>query len=512
MDAGELVVSVESGRVRGGRSRGIRYWRGIPYAAAPIGAYRFRAPRPPEPWEGVRDARRFGPVAPQLHRGQFHGAPRRVPRSEDCLRLDVTEPETRSTSSPLPVLVWVHGGGFSVGSTREYGGVGRALAASGDVVVVSVGYRLGALGWLDLRAYSTPERPIEANLGLQDLVAALRWVRTNIAAFGGDPDRVTLIGESAGAAAVTALLTMPSAHGLVAGAIAQSAPPNAVYPPDVTAAWAHEFVGLLGEVADADVESESTGEAADLLHDSDAMLLARATLALTLRAPDAYPGATCLAPVIDGEVLPERPLDAYRDGRAARVPLIIGTNDREGALFEGRIDILPTTKRRIRAVFAATRKRSRRAIKAQYPGLPERRPAADFAGDFTFWYPSVKLAERHSRFAPVYMYRFDAAPRIVKMLGLDATHGLELFPLFGLLGSRRGLAMTALGGRRMLERLGRRMRLHWNTFAAHGEPSDGWPAYDEASRATLVFDSVDRVELDPRSERRRAWQEFVPHV
>jgi len=144
--------------------------------------------------------------------------------------------------------------------------------------------------------------------------------------------------------------------------------------------------------------------------------------------------------------------------------------------------------------------------------LPERRPAADFAGDFTFWFPSVKVGERHSRHAPVYFYRFDAAPRIPRLLGLDATHGLELFALFEKFDTATGAGLTLLGGRRMYRDIGRRMQRHWVSFAASGAPEPTWPRYDEAVRRTLVFDRTDRVEPDPRRSKRLAWEEFVPHV
>jgi para-nitrobenzyl esterase len=195
------------------------------------------------------------------------------------------------------------------------------------------------------------------------------------------------------------------------------------------------------------------------------------------------------------------------------VPLIIGTNDREGSLFTGRLDILATTPKRIRAIFKRTKKSARKAIKAEYPGLPAKRPAADFGGDYAFWYPTVKVAERHSRFAPVHFYRFDIAPRLVRLAGFDATHGLELFAVFDRMNGWFGRTMTSLGGRRAFVRAGRRMRAHWLRFAHDGgvDPS-AWPAYDESDRLTLIIDAVDRVEADPRSSRRTAWQAFVPHV
>ncbi len=435
-------------------------------------------------------------------------------RSEDCLSVNVTAPdEADAPAGGRPVMVFIHGGAYSVGSSGEYPRQGERLVRQHGVVYVSLNYRLGALGWLDFRAYSSPRHPFDVNLGLRDQVAALEWVRRNVRAFGGDPGNVTLFGESSGANSVTTLLAVPAAEGLFARAIAQSSPANAVYPPVVAAKWAGEYVHLLSRlVDDDDLDSESPEDAAVMLRTADPMVLAAATTALSVRTPDEHPGTISLAPVIDGDFLPHRPLDAFRDGLAHRVPLIIGTNDREGSLFEGRIGILPTTKPRIRAIFANTKKKARKAIKRQYPGLPERRPAADFGGDFTFWFPSVKVGERHSRFAPVYFYRFDAAPRMPRLLGLDATHGLELFALFEKFDTLTGAALTVLGGRRMYRAVGRRMQRHWTSFAASGSPGPEWPRYDEAGRRTLVFDRVDHVESDPRREKRLAWQEFVPHV
>ncbi|WP_350348513.1 carboxylesterase/lipase family protein [Agromyces sp. G08B096] len=507
------VAETSAGAVRGLRRDGVRVWRGIPYADSTAGPHRFRGPRPAPAWPGIRDASRFGPVAPQLRRGQFIGAAAHLPRSEDCLSVNVVAPDGAPPANGWPVMVFLHGGGYSVGSSGEYPRQGERLARRHGIVYVSCNYRLGALGWLDLRAYSTPGHPIEANLGLRDQVAALEWVRREIRGFGGDPERVTLFGESAGGNSVTTLLTVPAAEGLFARAIAQSAPANAVYATDVAQGWAGEYVRLLSRIVDDDdLDSESRSDAAAMLRSAHPMQLAEATTALTIRTPDEQPGTIALAPVIDGEFLPMRPLDAFRDGVAHRVPLIIGTNDREGSLFEGRIDILPTTKPRIRAIFANTGKRARKEIKRQYPGLPARRPAADFAGDFTFWFPSVKVAERHSRFAPTWCYRFDAAPRTARLLGLDATHGLELFALFEKFDTPVGVGLTLLGGRRMFRTVGRRMQAHWAALAATGEPGPGWPRYDELDRRTLVFDRSDRVEPDPRRGRRLAWQAFVPHV
>jgi para-nitrobenzyl esterase len=508
---GATDVRVASGLLRGAAERGVLAWRGIPYAAAPVGPLRFRAPRPAPPWQDVRDARIAGPVAPQSRRGQFTGAHPRIPQSEDCLSLTVLAPDAPIDPASLrPVMVFIHGGAYSVGSSREVPRQGEGLVRGGGVLYVSLNYRLGALGYLDFSRYSTPERPFESNLGLRDQVAALRWVRDNIRAFGGDPDAVTLFGESAGGNAVTTLMTVPAAAGLFHRAIVQSAPPNAVYLPGRTAAWAGDFVAILRGLAPGAGVPET--DAAALLLAAHPSTLAEATAVLTRRAPDLDPGTIPLCPVIDGEFLPERPLDAFRDGRAHRVPLIIGTNAREGSLFSGRIDILATTPARIRAIFAKTKKKARKGLKAVYPGLPERPAALDFGGDYSFWYPSVRVGERHSRYAPVYFYRFDAAPRVIRLMGLDATHGLEMFPLFDRLNGWTGRGMTLLGGRRSFHAVGARMQRWWLGFALTGVPDAGWPRYDEAARATLIIDDRDRIEDDPRADRRQAWGAFVPHV
>ncbi|MGO4689387.1 carboxylesterase/lipase family protein [Glaciibacter sp. 2TAF33] len=514
-----LDIRVGDGLVRGIAERGVRAWRGIPYAAAPVGPLRFLAPQPPEPWKGVRPAHEFGLVATQLHKGQFIGAHPRIPQGEDCLNLNVIAPDAPSTPGVLrPVMVFIHGGAYSVGSSREVPRQGEVLVRAGGVIYVSLNYRLGALGYLDFTRYSTPERRFDSNLGLRDQVAALRWVHENIRAFGGDPDAVTVFGESAGGNAVTTVMTVPAAAGLFQRAIAQSAPANAVYPPLLTAEWAGEFVDILrglsgeGPLAGTGAADPGVAETVELLTTTTPDLLALATAVLTRQAPDHVPGTIPLCPVIDGDFLPERPLDAFRDGRAHPVPLIIGTNAREGSLFNGRIDILASTPFRAKAIFRKTKKKARRAIKAQYPGFPLRPAALDLGGDYSFWYPSVKVGERHSRYAPVWFYRFDAAPRLVRWMGLDATHGLEMYPLFGRLNGVLGRGMTVLGGRRMFRSVGARMQLWWLNFATTGIPDAAWPRYDETERATLIIDETDRIQLDPRGDRRRAWTDFVPHL
>ena len=530
-----LDVRVRGGIVRGVREGGVLAWRGIPYAAPPVGPLRFRAPQPVIPWEGVRDASRYGNIATQPHRGQFRGVDPRVPAGEDCLSVNVLSSAVtgRRKRLGLPVMVNIHGGGYSTGSSRDFSGQGVGFVQSGRIVYVSFNYRLGPLGYLHFDRYSTPTHPIESNLGLRDQVAALEWVRDNIRAFGGDPNNVTVFGESAGGNAVTTLMATPAAAGLFARAIAQSPPSNAVYPRALSDTWAAEFMTLLRATlasptpaptgrpgrlpvvrAAAGTPSGSLGELSDaeLLLTADVDALMTASLALQMRVPDEYPGTFCLAPVVDGDFLPERPLAAFQAGRAHRVPLIIGTNEREGSAFRGRVEILPSTPGRIRPLFAQSPPASREALWLAYPGIPASRSAADFAGDSAFWFPSVVVCDYHSRFAPVHAYRFDVAPRLMRLLGFDATHGIEMLALFDRATSPASRTMTSLGGRELFLRAGERMRRHWLRFAFNGTVDETWPVYTEDARLTLIIDSVDRVESDPRGNRRRAWRAFLPEI
>lgn len=510
MERRELTADVTGGRIEGVLRRGLRMWRGIPYAATTAGDNRFRAPQPVEPWEGVRSVVDYGPIAAQDRGSLFFGPGGIGGSSEDCLTVNVIAPRFESRR-PRPVMVFVHGGAYAVGSSQVMPRQGEGLVRDGGVVFVNFNYRLGAFGFLDFARYSTPERPMESNVGMRDMVAALEWVRDNIRSFGGDPDNVTLFGESAGANAVTTLMCVPAAEGLFARAIAESSPAEAVYDARVTEQWGAEFVRVLAETVGSALPA-TPAEGASLLTTATLAQLVTATNRIIRETPDRVPGTIALCPTIDGDFLPRRPIHAFADGSAHRIPLIIGTNEREGSLFRGRLDILATTPSRIQGIFVKTRRQLARALAAQYPHLPSRRGRADFAGDYAFWYPSIEVAEGHSRYAPVHFYRFDIAPRLVKLMGLDATHGIEMFAVFDRARTPFGRVMGSLGGYQDFERTGQRMRANWLRFAREGTVDAGWPAYNEEHRQTLVIDAQDHVVDDPHVERRLAWREFVPHI
>lgn len=474
-------------------------WRGIPYAASTAGEGRFRAPRPLQPWTGVRDARRFGAAPPQHLPLPIRAAFGRGGRSaEDCLTVNVVAP--RASGAPRPIMVWIYGGAFTNGSSSVPVYNGDELARRGDVVFVSFNYRIGVLGFSDLTRYSTPERPIESNLGLRDQVAALEWVRDNIAAFGGDPDNVTIFGQSAGGSSVTTLLAVPAARGLFHRAIAQSPAAHLAYRPDRAQDGGARLVGLLGATEKS---------AADAVLRASADELVAAGGALAEWTNQATPGALAFAPVVDGEFLPRHPAQAAAAGATHSVPLLIGTTDREAVFFvRTRLTTLPTTPARLDRMFALADPAARERVLAAYRG---RGAVVDVAGDHAFFWPAVGVAEGHAAVAPTYMYRYDFAPRLLRLAGIGATHASELLPLFGRVDSRVVRAVTALGGQDALHAISERMQRHWVHFARHGAPAPGWPAYDARRRHTLIIDETDRVEDDPRARRRRAWMGFTPY-
>ncbi|RZL27228.1 carboxylesterase/lipase family protein [Rhodococcus globerulus] len=492
-----LLVRTADGTLRGTRVGKLRAWRGIPYARPPVGALRLQAPRPVRPWRGERNASAFGDASVQNKKGLALAPGKYQPSSEDCLTLNVLAPEYPSRE-PLPVMVFIHGGANTIGTSATGIYSGRSLVTRGNIVYVSINYRLGALGFLDFTEFSTPRHHFDANLGLRDQVAALQWVQRNIAAFGGDPDRVTVFGESAGGTAVTTLLATPAAKGLFAAAIAESPAPDLVANQSLSREWGRRFIDILG--------SDATPDQA--LRLTSARELGRAGARLGAEALAATPGLHPFGPSVDGDFLPHPPAEACSRGLAHRVPLIIGTNKREGTLFPKFLDGLPTTPARIERMFALTDPAAGNRILATYPGYPSTDTAIDIGGDVTFWHPSVELAQAHAQYAPTYAYRFDFAPPLMRWVGLDATHGFEMFAVFGIGDSAVGRGLTVPGGRRGLSAVTEAMQGHWLHFAQHAAPRSDWPSY-AAQRHTMIFDAISRVDTDPRAEQRRAWSGYA---
>ena len=454
------IVETTSGTVRGLQRAGVYQWRGIPYAAPPT---RYRPPEPPVPWTGVRDATRFGPVAIQARDARtamLSGITDKMLASEDCLSLNIVSPA--ADGARRPVIVWIHGGAFVMGAGSLPLYDGTSFAARHDLVVVTLNYRLGMLGFL----YAAGA----GNVALLDQVMALRWVRDNIAAFGGDPACVTVMGESAGAVSVSMLLAMPAARGLFHRAIAESGAPGLTQP--------------TRDDAEAIARAVAAEVALDAPHDQ---LIATQDRLVRER------GLTAFWPYVDGDTLPRAPIDAIGDGASAGVPLLVGTNRDEWTLFATFLG--PALVEPYKPVLRAWLGARFDDVFARYRGDWVR-----MIGDIAFRVPALRLAEAQARHAPVFHYRFDFASTAFGG-ALGAAHALEIPFVWNTLDLP--VSALLLGDAIAHARpLADRMHAAWAAFARTGDP--GWPRFG-AARTTMVFDRESAIADDPDAEMRAAF-------
>lgn len=498
------TIDTTQGRLEGREQSGTHRFLGIPYAAPPVPPHRFRAPRPATPWAGVRQAASYGPQAmqplfpfqdPALANDPFHQPNRDfhagidldpIPYAEDCLYLNVW---TSGIAGRRPVMVWLHGGGFSAGAGSWGWFDGADLARDGDVVVVTVNHRLNVFGFLALDALGGRAAGYTPNAGMLDLVAALEWVRDNIAAFGGDPGRVTIFGQSGGGMKVTSLMAMPAARGLFHRAIVQSGPFLRAVPNDRAEAAAR---GVLAHVGATTIDALQHVPAGAL---ADAFVAAR----------EGAPGVPRqFAPTL-ADNLPADPFDPMPTPLAAGVPMLIGATTEEVTSLQGfadpsifslaEADIAP----KLAAATGASLDAAQKAVATYRAARPNASPSrlyAAAASDWRFGHPSIVQAERHSAQAPTFAYLLSwQSP--VQGGRMGAPHNLCLPLVFG-----RDCAPGVTGAGTAHHALAAAMRAAWTRFAHDGAP--GWPRFDPATRATMRFDDPCRLEHDPNPEARAA--------
>ena len=477
---GADVVEIDSGWIEGEadvRYPGVRVYLGIPYAAPPVGDRRWRPPEPVQPWSGIRPCTAFGPSCPQPP-SILRPVP--GPYDEDCLYLNVWTPADQSTDR-LPVMVWIHGGGFTIGSANQDLYHGAALAAEG-VVVVTINYRLGPFGFLaHPRLSAESPEGISGNYGLLDQVAALQWVQRNITAFGGDPGNVTIFGESAGSVSVACLLVSPLSKGLFHRAILQSGTADGVRTPCTAEQGdSMEDVGLavaerLGLGADAGAAALRAVAPDDLLAAADAKV-------------GLFGKGTKFWPCVDGHVLPAPPGELFAAGAFHDVPIMIGSNADEGSIFQKK-QLRIQRPRGYRFLLRRAFGDRGDEVEAMFPIGPDEDVAEQVNRVVTiscFTAPTRRLARQlaNGRTHSTYRYYFTRACPAAVAKGVGAAHGVEIPYVFGT--GMRGLGFVAED-----DRLSQMMRRTWVRFAATGDPNGGdlpaWPVYAADDETCMVF-------------------------
>jgi len=491
MGPAEPEVSTTSGRVRGHVEGGNAVFRGIPFAKPPVGELRFQAPVPASSWDGVRDAAAFGPIAPQAAPLSAPDAPPLPPDTTgEWLTVNVWTPDPQART--LPVMVWIHGGAYIFGSGSGYDGTPFASAGA---VFVSINYRLGMEGFGQIEG-------VPANRGLLDAVAALRWVKENVAGFGGDPEHVTVFGESAGAGVIAALLAMTAAKGLFKRAIAQSVPGTFF------------SRALAGSVTQAVADAAGVPATCTGLSAMDPLALARAQMLVAARMGERLDWGpvhltdTPFSPVVDGTVLPRAPWRALVSGAAREVELLTGHNKNEYRLFlamQGRLGKITEHEASTVLDQFAPAPDGPAGYRKAYPHADANDMFELAFSDWLFRMPTLHLAQAHAMSGgSTYLYELTAqAPNGP----YGACHALDLPLLFGDYTQTVGALLVGPSPPADFVTLGNVMRREWLNFAICGNP--GWLPYGTGHRTTRIYDLQPDVLSYPEDISMRLWERHM---
>ncbi len=503
------IAETTAGTIAGTQENGLCVFRGVPYAAPPVGALRFRAPQPVTPWDGVREAKAFSPISLQAPNEMLESLlpSSSQPQSEDCLYLNVWTPALDNAARP--VMVWIHGGAFTIGSGSEEYYNGAHLAARGEVVVVTINYRLGALGFLNLPALG------ETNFGMRDQVAALQWVQANIAHFGGDPNNVTIFGESAGGMSVGSLMASPEAAGLFQKAIPQSGAAHNALSVEETNATALRFCQHLGADPE-DVDALRNADSAAILAASLAVdPIANAESAAQMSQVGASPTPQMpFQPVIDGAFLSQLPIEHIRNGSADGVATLVGSLDEEMKLLAAAGPAEPMSEAAVTAMLGMVHPDPDAAYAAYRAARRERgeddSPDEIFIaviGDLMLRVPGLRLADAQTSRAPTYAYLFDwKSPGLDDALG--SCHALELPFVFG----THAVVPEFAGSGPDADAFAELTMDTWLAFAKTGNPATAAtdsPSWDADTKPILVLGDNPRIEHDWRGPELSVWDAVI---
>jgi para-nitrobenzyl esterase len=492
-----VIVVTTDGPVVGLQGRRVQSFRAIPYAAAPINELRFRPAASPVKWTHPRDARVSGAACPQVLDLDDPAEDGDQNMSEDCLTVNVWTPG--ADTKARPVMVFIHGGALEEGSAEDSWYDGGALAERGDVVVISLQYRLGAFGFLELADVGGTRFADSGNLGLLDQIEALRWVQRNAGRFGGDPHNVTVFGESAGGASIHGLLAIPAARDLFQKAIIESGDPGQFLSSKEATAITSKFMALAHVTTVKELQRLSVED----------MLRAQSEL-----FTKGY-GLATFGMVEDGRAFDRTPIDAVAANPSLSKPLLIGTNSEEmrywTALDASPIDKQPESVLRARLLHAFGPGAEHLVSVYANDGNSYSEAVTELLGDIVFRLPSIRLAELNADRQPTFVYLFTYRSLTKGPTGLEygSMHGLELAFVFHVDSS---MGYSYVGPKGSWTHLSDQMADAWTRFARNGDPNGAglprWPRYGTEQHATMEFGVHTDVALDPYGAERRAWCEI----
>ena len=490
----DQVVHAKMGIFKGTTEGKVSAWLGIPYAQAPKGNLRFRAPQPIQHWEGIADAKKFGPSSPQFKGPLFED----LEENENCLFLNVWSPA--ADGKKRPVMFWIHGGGFISGSASSPLYNGAEMAAKGDLVIVTINYRLGPLGFLYFGDIPAAKGEFENNLGIKDQIAALKWVRDNIEFFGGDPDAITIFGESAGAISVQTLMAIPEAKGMFKRAIVESGNPEILWTPKLATDITNRYLAILHITPDhiSTLKTLPVDSLVSAMH---------ALMKELIKEPKIM---KLFAPTVDGEFIPRSLYSCISAGECQNVDLLIGTNKEEANLFAmKKLKLAPTSEKELQPYLTMLTDSVKLRLLSSYEQYPRKSGILSLLTDATFAVPSIRYAEAQASHANTYMYRFDWSSKPLRAIGLRACHGIELPFVFGTFNTGLGKKVLFLANKKDIMRISESIQQAWINFAKTGNPNapsvGTWKKYDATERCTMMFDKNICTQNDPKSKERKAW-------
>ena len=480
------IVNTKYGKIKGYERRNIIEFLGIPFAKPPIGDLRFKRAVEIEPWDEIFDASHYGNKSVQLENGKVVG-------SEDCLTLNIQAP---LNGEKLPVLIWIHGGGYNTGSASDSLTDGVYFAQEG-ICFVSIQYRLNVLGFYDFTTYKHCEK-FDSNCGLSDQILAIKWVHENIASFGGNPGNVTIMGESAGGASVINMMAVPSLKGMFHKVIAQSGLPNCVMTHNMARENIDLFIEGMGWTEDDLIK----------LKDMEASEFQKGNTYVANQFQNKNPGIFLPGPIQD-DLLPIRPIDAIRNGSAKGVKLLIGTNLNEGTMFvHPENTVFPNSWEMIETMFKKNGNEDIYPSIKEYYGKLGDAAFNEFATDYAFQVPAIKVALAQKQYEDVFMYKFEYITKMGRESGMLASHAFEIPLVFKDKDFHFTKIVYGNEPKEEVEKISNEMHGTWKNFILTGKPDgEAWPKFSDASSTIRVFDKNVVTKKVNRSKLMEIWKD-----